>query len=76
MPHAPQDTVDPFGCQGMLLTHIQVDINQNSKITFRGAALQPPIPQPIGTATGAPSQVQRSALALVKLHIVGICPAL
>ncbi|KAK4806787.1 hypothetical protein QYF61_005583 [Mycteria americana] len=38
---APQDTVGPFGCQGTLLTHIQLAINLDPQISFRGAALQP-----------------------------------
>ncbi|NXX18361.1 TNPO1 protein, partial [Podargus strigoides] len=40
-----QDMISPFGCQGTLLTHIQLAINPNPQISFRGAIFQPLVPQ-------------------------------
>jgi len=37
----PPGTVDPLGCQGMLLAHIQLAINQHPQIPFYGATLLP-----------------------------------
>ncbi|KAK4806181.1 hypothetical protein QYF61_001104 [Mycteria americana] len=70
---APQDTVGPFGCQGTRLTHIQLAINPNPQVSFRGAALQPLVPQFVCIPRITPSQVQNLALALVKFHTVGDC---
>ncbi|KAK4810542.1 hypothetical protein QYF61_004505, partial [Mycteria americana] len=38
------DTVGPFGCQGTLLTHIELTINQTPQILFCRAILQPLVP--------------------------------
>lgn len=40
----PQDTVTLHGCLSRLLTHVQLAVNQNSQISFSGAAPQPIIP--------------------------------
>jgi len=73
---APQDTVGPSGCQDTLLTCAQLAINPSPQIAFRGTALQPLIPQ-FARITGITLlQVQNPALALVKLLMVGDCPAL
>jgi len=37
---APQDTVGPTGCQGTMLTQIQLSISQNTRILFHEATLQ------------------------------------
>ena len=57
---ASQSTVGPFGCQGTLLTQIQLAISQNTQIPFFRTALPPLVSQ-------SSSQVQNSVLALVKL---------
>ena len=41
VPDAPQDMVGPPGCQGTLLTHIQLAVDQNPQIPFLSAAFQP-----------------------------------
>ena len=48
----------------------------NPPIPFHGAALQSVVTHSVRVAGDAPFQVQNSALALVKLHVVGDCPAL
>jgi len=73
---ASQDTVGPPGCQGTLLAHIQLAVNHNPQIPLCGAAFQRLITQSVRIARVAPSQVQDPAFALVKLRVVGDCPAL
>ena len=63
--------VDPMSCQGTLLTHIQLAVNQNSQIPFCGIALQFLIPQSVHTTRAAPSYVQNSAHGLVELYGIG-----
>ena len=73
---APQDTDDHFGCQGALLTHIQLAINPNPHISFRRAALKALIPQFVHITRIIPFQLQNLALACIKFHTVANCPAL
>jgi len=73
---APQDTVGSSGCQGTLLTHIQLAIDPTPHISFCGAVLQPLISQFVCITSITLSQVQNMALALVQFHTVGDCPAL
>ena len=63
---ASQDTAGPSGCQGTLLTHIQLAINTNPQMSFQEAVVQPLIPQSVHITRIAPSQVENLALALVK----------
>jgi len=71
---APQDTVGLFDSQGTLLTLIQLAINLYPQISFRGAALQPLVPQFVHITRITASHVDNPALA--KFHMVGDCPAL
>lgn len=71
-----QDMVGLLGCQGTLLAHIQLAINQNPQVPFHRAVLQPLISQDVVISKTASSQVQNPRLALIKLHIVSDCPAL
>ena len=73
---APQDTVGPLGCQGTLLTPLQLAIHPNPQISFRGAALQPLVPQFVRITRITLSQLENPALDLDKFHTVGDCPAL
>ena len=76
-PDAPHGTVGPFGCQGTLMTPVQIAINQNTQIPFQGAALQSLLHKFVHTARVALSQggVQNTALAL-ELNMACYCPAL
>lgn len=38
-PVAPQGVIGLFGCQGAVLTKIQLAVRQNTQISFHGAAL-------------------------------------
>lgn len=64
------------GCLGILLTHVQVILDQDTQIPFSGFAIQSLIPQSLHTATAFFLQVQNPALALLKRHTVCDCPAL
>ena len=67
-PGAPQGTICSLGCQGTLLTHVQLIVNQNLQITFHRAPLQPLITQSLHISRTVTFQVQNPALAHVKLH--------
>lgn len=68
-----QDTVSPLGCRDTLLTRIQLAINPNAQISFRGATVQPFVPQCVRATRITPFQAENAALALVKFHMVGDC---
>lgn len=76
-PDAPQGTVGPFGCQGTLLTPVQIAINQNTQIPFQGAALQSLLHKFVRIARVALTQggVQNPAL-LLEFNMTCYCPAL
>lgn len=66
-----------FGCQGLLLTQIQLAVDQNSQNTFHKAPLQPLVLQAVHAFRVSPPQVYDLAFALIKkLHVIGDCPAL
>lgn len=67
---APQDTSVSYGCQGTLLTHIQLATYLNNQMSFFGASLQSLIHQ-LQITRITLSQVEDLALALVKFHAVG-----
>jgi len=70
---AAQGTAGALGCQGTLLTRTQLAINPNPQISFCKAAL---VPQFVHiTRITSSSQVENPALALVKFHMAGDCPA-
>ena len=60
---------DPLGCQGTLLAQIQLSISQSPLITFRGAALQPFVPQSVHRSRVVLSQVQLLLLNFIWLVI-------
>lgn len=68
--------VTTFGCQGTLLTHLQLPIKPNSQMSFCRAALQPLIPQFVHITRTTSFQIQNPPFALVKFHPVDDCPAL
>ena len=76
MPDAQQDTIGLSDYQAILLTHIQLVMNQNPQIPFHRALLQLLFSQTIHMPSIVLFQVQNLALALVKLHTVGDCSAL
>lgn len=73
---APQDMVGLPNCLGILLTHVQVTVDQDTQIPFSRVAIQSVIPQTVHIARAVPLQVQNPALALLKLHALGDCPSL
>ena len=66
---APHGTVGPLGCQGTLLAQIQLSISQSPLITFRGATLQPFVPQSVHRSRVVLSQVQLLLLNFIWLVI-------
>lgn len=66
----------PFGCQGKLLANIQLAINQNSHVLPVGLLSSLSSPN-LYVQAGFPQPLVRNpALAFVKPHIAGDCPAL
>jgi len=59
-----------------MLAHIQLAANHNLQIPLCGAAALCLVAQSVRIGRVAPLQVQAPALALVKLHAAGDCPAL
>lgn len=74
-PDAPQDVAGSFGCQGKLLTRIQLGLNHSLQVPFSRAALQPLNPHSVHLSGVALSQVHNLAFA-VEFHVIGDCPAL
>lgn len=71
---APQDMFCPFGCQGSLLTPIELTVNQHPQIPFYRAVLQLLLSQFILVPGISPFQVQNLALGLLKFHAIDNCP--
>jgi len=67
MGYAPHGMVGPLGCQGTLLAHVPLAVDQDLQIHFSVSAVQPLILQFVHISSIAPSQV----LALVKFHVTG-----
>lgn len=70
-PDTSQGTAGCPGCQGALLTKVQL----TPQILFCEVALQLLVPQSVHLSRAAPTQMQHTALTLVKHH-VGNCPVL
>ena len=68
MPDTQQDTVSLSDYQGILLTHIQLVMNQNPQIPFHRALLHPLVPHSAYIFRFLLSQVQNLSLALAKFH--------
>jgi len=64
------------GCKLILLTHVELLINQHSQVLLSRAALNPFSAQPIFVLGIALSHVQDLALGLVELHDVHKGPPL
>ena len=65
-----------LGCEGMLLTHVQLAIHQYPQVFFDRATLNPFIPQLVLVVRVASTQVQDLAFELVKPHEVHLGPLL
>jgi len=68
--------VDTLGCQGTLLAHAPFAAKQSPQTPFCSDAFQSLILNSVEISRATPFQVQNSALALVKLHVISDCPVL
>lgn len=59
-----------------MLTHVELASDQDHQAPFHGTALPHFTLQSVHTSRVASSHVENPALACVKLHMVGGCPAL
>ena len=73
---AHQNTVGPSGCQGTLLSHIQLVVNLKPQIPFCRVDIGLLVPQSLCIARVASSQVWNLAIVLVELNMTDDCPAL
>ena len=55
-----------LGCEGTILSHIQLDVHQYSHVLFSRALLYPYIPQPTLIVGVATTQIQELALVFVE----------
>ncbi|KAK4823486.1 hypothetical protein QYF61_002550 [Mycteria americana] len=69
-----QDAIGFLGHLGTLLAHIQLAVNQHSKVLLCLAAFQPLFLKPVALHGVAVTQVQDLALSLVEPHTVGLGP--
>lgn len=70
VPGVPQGTANPFGCQGTLLIHAQVVINQNSQ-SVSMAMLSNLLPPSLQIYPVIPSPLLNLAIAPVKRNAIG-----
>ncbi|RMC09604.1 hypothetical protein DUI87_13390 [Hirundo rustica rustica] len=76
IPDTGQDAIGPLSHQGTLLAHVQLAADQYPQVSFLLGTVQPHHPQPITLQGVIVAKVQDSALGLIKLHLVRLCPSI
>ncbi|RMC12585.1 hypothetical protein DUI87_10107 [Hirundo rustica rustica] len=75
IPDPGQDAIGPLGHLGTLLAHVQL-LSPAPPGPFPPGTVQPHRPQPVTLQGVIVAKVQDSALGLIKLHLVRLCPSI
>ncbi|RMC04400.1 hypothetical protein DUI87_19221 [Hirundo rustica rustica] len=76
IPDTGQDAIGLLGHQGTLLAHVQSVVDHYPQVPFHLSTVQSHRPQPIKVQDVIVAKMQDSALGLIKLHLIGLCPSI
>ena len=76
IPDTCQDAIGLLGHLGTLLAHIQLTIQQYTKVPFRQTAFQPLLPKPVGLPGVVVTKMQDPTLGPIETHAINLGPSI